>query len=105
MAMTGNPFWDDWYFHIPNYLAAVVIYTLIGRFLLSFFLPPGSLNYIYRFFRLLTDWAVATARFITPGYVLGLFLPLIAAFWLFVIRHAYFVVLYQAGLAPSTGLQ
>jgi len=99
--MTGNPFWDYWYFHVPNYLAAVVIYTLLGRFLLSFFLPPDSPNYIYRFFRRITDWAIVAARIITPAYVVGLFLPLIAAFWLFVIRHAYFIALYRAGLVPS----
>jgi hypothetical protein len=101
--MTGNPFWDFWYFHIPNYLAAVVTYTLVGRFVLSLFLPPESPNYIWRFFRLISDWAVGGARAITPGYVLPLFLPLIAAFWLFVLRHAYFLLLANAGLAPAVG--
>jgi YggT family protein len=101
--MTGNPFWDFWYFHIPNYLAAVVTYTLVGRFALSLFLPPDSANYIWRFFRLISDWAVGGARAITPGYVLPLFLPLIAAFWLFVLRHAYFLLLANAGLAPTVG--
>lgn len=103
--MDENPFWSYWYFHIPNYLAAVVIYTLLGRFLLSFFLPPDSPNYVFRFFRLITDWAIAVARFMTPAYVEGLFLPLVAAFWLFVIRHAYFVAVYHAGLAQSATAQ
>lgn len=101
--MTGNPFWDFWYFHIPNYLAAVVTYTLLGRFLLSLFLAPDSPNYIWRFFRLISDWAVAGARVVTPGYLQPIVLPLVAAFWLFVLRHAYFVLLANAGMAPAVG--
>ena len=54
--------------------------------------------------RFVTDWAVAAARFITPQYVLPVFLPLIGAFWLFVLRHVYFVILSNAGAAPSLGL-
>jgi YggT family protein len=99
--MTGNPFWSFWYFHIPNYLAAAVMYTLLGRFLLSLFLPPDSPNYIFRFFRRLTDWAVAATRAVTPGYIHALFLPLVAAFWLFVLRHGYFVVLARSGLTAG----
>jgi YggT family protein len=98
--MTGNPFWDFWYFHIPNYAAAVVTYTLVGRVILSLFIPPDSQNYIWRFFRLISDWAVAGTGFITPKYVVPLVLPLVAAFWLFVLRHAYYLVLAGSGLAP-----
>ncbi len=101
--MTGNPFWDFWYFHIANYIAAVVTYTLIGRFLLSLFLPPDSANHVWRFFRVISDWAVASARIITPRYVLPFLLPVVAAFWLFVLRHAYFLLLARAGLAPTVG--
>jgi YggT family protein len=101
--MIGSAFWTYWYFHVPNYLLAVVTYTLLGRFALSFFLPPDSPNYVWRFFRLITDWAVGAARFITPAYVIGLFLPLIAAFWLFVLRHVYYGLLASQGLAPTLG--
>lgn len=101
--MSGNPFWDYWYFHVPNYLAAVVSYTLVGRFALSLILPADSPNYIWRFFRLISDWAVAAVRVVTPAYVLPLFLPLFAAFWLFVLRHVYFIALANAGLAPTLG--
>jgi YggT family protein len=80
------------------------MYTLIGRFFLTFIFPPDASNYIWRGFRFVTDWAVAATGFITPRYVLPLFLPLIGAFWLFVLRHVYFVILTDAGAAPTLGL-
>jgi hypothetical protein len=99
--MAGNPFWTYWYFHIPNYLAAVVMYTLLGRFLLSFVYPPDASNYIWRFFRRITDWAVAIFGFISPRYIHPLLLPLTAAFWVFILRHAYFVLLLWMGSTPG----
>jgi hypothetical protein len=102
--MADHPFWAFWYFHIPNYVAALVMYTLIGRFFLTFVYPPDASNYIWRGFRFVTDWAVAATGFLTPRYVLPLFLPLIGAFWLFVLRHIYFVILTDVGAAPTLGL-
>lgn len=92
-----------WYFHIPNYLAAVVMYTLIGRFLLAFVFAPDAANYIWRGFRYITDWAVAAFAFVTPRYIHPLCVPLIGAFWIFVLRHAYFVILAKAGLVAGMG--
>ena len=99
--MAGNPFWSFWYFHIPNYLLAVVMYTLIGRFVLAFVFAPDSPNYIWRGFRRITDWAVAAFGFVTPRYVRALFLPLIGAFWLFILRHALFVAMARASLVAG----
>jgi YggT family protein len=103
--MLGGPFWDYWYFHVPNYAAAVLTYTLLGRFLFSLFLPPNSTNYIFRFFCLLTDWSLALCRYITPRLLQGLALPLVAAFWFFVLRHAYFLLLRSYDLVPKLGVQ
>jgi YggT family protein len=103
--MANHPFWVYWYFHIPNYLAALVMYTLIGRFFLTFLFSADAPNYIWRGFRFITDWAVAAVRFLTPQYVMPLFLPLIGAFWLFLLRHIYYVILANAGAAPTAGLQ
>ena len=99
--MLGGPFWEYWYFHIPNYVAAVLTYTLIGRFLFSLFLPPDSPNYIYKFFRLLTDWSLRLVGYVTPFFFHGLFLPLVAAFWFFFVRHAYFLLLRLFDLVPK----
>lgn len=99
--MLGGPFWQYWYFHLPNYAAAVLTYTLIGRFLFSLFLPPDSPNYIFRFFRQLTDWSLAAGGFVTPRFLHGLMLPLVVAFWFFFLRHAYFLLLRAYDLLPG----
>ena len=45
-----NPLIQYWYFHIPNLVLAAVMYTLLGRLILSFFVPPDWKNYIWRAF-------------------------------------------------------
>jgi hypothetical protein len=90
------PFW------IVNYGLAVVLWSCLGRFLLSFFVPslqPG--NYIWRAFRALTEWAVIATQAITPAFIAPIWLPPIAAFWLFHLRVVLFVLMAQAGLTPS----
>lgn len=99
--MLDNPFWQHWYFHLPNYILAVLLYTLLGRFLLSFILPPDSSNYIWRFFRRLTDPVLAATGFITPRFIAPLLLPLVGAFWLGVLRVALLFAALASGLGPQ----
>jgi YggT family protein len=75
-----------WAVAVVNYLLAAVGYTLLGRLLLSFFVPPDWDNYIWRFFRLITDPALALTRRITPAFVPDPMLPLVAFFWTMVAR-------------------
>jgi YggT family protein len=89
-----------WYFHLPNYAFAVLFWTLIGRAMFSLFLPADSPNYIYRWFRRLTDWLMAPVAFITHSIVPGGLLPLVAAFWVAMARLAFFMLLYAGGLTP-----
>ena len=96
----GDVWWSYWYFHIPNYAVAILIYTMFGRFLLSFILQPDSKNYIFRWFVRLTDWIVRPVGFITPRAMPRILLPPIAAFWLIVLRLAFFVVMFDHGLTP-----
>ncbi len=92
--------WGYWYFNLPNYALSLVFYALFGRFLLSFFLPPDSRNYIYRSFIWLTDWIVRPVAFVTPSAIPGVFLPPVAAFWIVVLRVAFFMLLYYLDLTP-----
>jgi len=46
---TTFPILTYWYFHLPNFVLAALMYTLLGRALLSLFLDPDSSNYIWRF--------------------------------------------------------
>jgi hypothetical protein len=93
-----------WYFHLPNYLLAVLGYTLLARFALGFFVAPDWNNYIWRFFRRLTDPCLVAAAYITPRQIPGIVLPVIAAFWTFLIRYLWFFILWRAGLTPDLGL-
>ena len=98
--MFDSPFWTYWYFHLPNYLVAALIYTLLGRFLMGLFAPADWDNYIWRFFVRVSDPVLRVFRPITPGFVPTLLLPLVAVFWLYVARLAYWMVLFQFALHP-----
>ena len=100
--MTGQPdiWWSYWYLHLPNYFLSLVFYCLFGRFLLEFFLPPDSRNYIYRSFRWLTDWIYRPVAYLTPSDIPAFLLAPVAAFWVAALRVLLFMVLYQLGLTP-----
>ncbi len=92
---------DHLAFWIPMYVLALTAWACIGRFLMHVFVPEDSANYIWRGFRLLTDWAVWCARRMIPSYVGPRFLPLVAACWLFGIRLVAGVLAIGAGMAPT----
>lgn len=107
---------DYWYFHLPNYVLAALIWTLVGRFLLGLFVPPDWDNYIWRFFRAVTDPVLRLTRAITPSFMVEAFLPLVAVFWLVLARILlqaavfpearafYLLVLHLMGLIPASWL-
>lgn len=99
--MTDAGFWDLWYFHIPNYLFAALMYSMLGRLLLSFFFPPESRNYIFRAFVRLTDPVLAVVRPITPQAVPFLLVLVFATLWLFVLRFALRAILLGTLASPS----
>ncbi|WP_144299371.1 YggT family protein [Elioraea rosea] len=88
------PFW------VVTYGLAVLAWTSAGRFLLQVMVAPDSRNYIWRGFRFLTDWWLAAIRFVTPLYVLPFYLPLVAAFWAFLLRYIATLAMFAMGLAP-----
>jgi hypothetical protein len=88
------PFW------LVTYTLALTAWASLGRFLMQGFVPPDSGNYIWRGFRLLTDWAVWCARRMVPSYVAVPFLPLVAACWLFALRLVIGLLMLSAGLGP-----
>lgn len=91
------PFW------LVTYALAVAGWTCLGRFLMQWVVPPDSPNPIWRVFRWLTNWAVGAARLLVPRYVAPPVLPLVAAFWLFVLRIGFGVAMLVAGWAPRLG--
>ncbi|HEX7052912.1 MAG TPA: hypothetical protein VF211_03135 [Burkholderiales bacterium] len=95
-----NLWWSYLYFHLPNYALAALFWTLVGRFFLGLFLAADSPNYIYRWFRRLTNWIMRPVGVITHSMIPRLLLPLVAAFWVALARVAFFMAIYAAGLAP-----
>ncbi|WP_181706988.1 YggT family protein [Chthonobacter rhizosphaerae] len=100
MAET-NPFWDHWYFHVPNYVLALAMYLMMGRLLLTPFVPPGSGNYIWRSFVRLTDPVLRVVAMVTPAAAPAVALLVFGFLWIFLARIALYVGLAAAGLAPS----
>ena len=99
-----NLWWSYLYFQLPNYAFAVLFWTLIGRTLFAIFLPADSPNYIYRWFRRLTDWLIGPVGYITHSMIPRGLLALVAAFWVAMARIAFFMALHAAGLAPRVPL-
>ncbi len=95
-------FWSYWYFHIPNFVLAAIMYTLIGRLVLGFFVPENWDNYIWRFFRLVTDPFVKLVRFVTPQVLSHTVVVVFGILWLMAIRLVYLVTLINLGLGPSS---
>lgn len=101
--MQGNPFWDYWYFHLPNYVLALAMYLVMGRLLLSPFVSPGSSNYIWRSFVRLTDPVVRIVGFVTPAQAPLMVTLVFTYLWLFVLRIGLYIGLASAGLTPGLG--
>jgi YggT family protein len=91
---------DYWYYALPNYVLAALMYSLLARFILSLFMAPDSKNYIFRFFVLITDPVVRFVAFVTPRAVSPLLVVLFSAVWLLVVRFIFFIAMANAGLAP-----
>ena len=64
--MSGGSLFSVWYFDLPNFILAALMYTLLGRALLGLIVQPDSSNYIWRFFCRITDPFVAAVALVTP---------------------------------------
>jgi uncharacterized protein YggT (Ycf19 family) len=89
-----------WLYQIPNLILAALMYTLLGRFLLSLFYAPGTDKVIWRVFVQITDPALSAVRFITPQVVPLHLLVLFAALWTLLMRIGLFMGFAAAGLRP-----
>ena len=96
-----NPLIQYWYFHLPNFVLAAVMYTLLGRLALSFFVAPDWKNYIWRAFVAITDPAVKLTRFVTPQVLPHVVVLIFAVLWLMLLRIALFAVLANLDMLPK----
>jgi hypothetical protein len=84
-----------WYFQVPNFVLAALMYTLLGRALLGLMVQPDSNNYIWRAFCLLTDPVVAAVSFVTPKAAAPVVIWLFGVVWLFWLRVALLIFVIQ----------
>ncbi|MEX0590943.1 MAG: hypothetical protein WD207_07640 [Xanthobacteraceae bacterium] len=101
---SANPLLAYWWFHLPNLALAALMYTALGRFVLTFVFDPESKNYIWRFFVRITDPVVNLVSYVTPRAVPPLVVLLFSVVWLFSARAALLLAVTMAGLAPTTGV-
>ena len=92
-----------WYFHLPNFILAALMYTLIGRAMLGLFLDPDSPNYIWRFFCRITDPFIAVITPLTPKAAAPVIVWLFGVVWLFWLRVGLLYVFLVLGLFPRAG--
>jgi uncharacterized protein YggT (Ycf19 family) len=98
-----NSFWSYLHFHVPNFIMAALMYTLMGRLVLSAFVPENWDNYIMRTFVRLTDPVVNAVRVITPQILTKPAVIVFAILWLLALRFAFVLILFKLGLAPKAG--
>ena len=91
-----------WYFHLPNFVLAALMYTLVGRVLFSLFVDSDSPNYIWRFFCRFTDPVIAAVALVTPRAAPALVLWLFGIVWLFWMRVALLNILLALGAFTRT---
>ena len=78
----GIPLWAS----VIDYLLGVVMWTLIGRFGMSLFLPETSNFFFMRFFVRVTDPLIKAFDPITPEFLVRPLVPLYVAWFFFMTR-------------------
>ena len=71
---------------VIDYVLGVVMWTLIGRTGMSFFLPENSSFFFMRFFVRVTEPLLRAFQPITPGFLVRPLVPLYVAWFFFMIR-------------------
>jgi YggT family protein len=99
-GIMSSPLVTHWYFHLPNFILAALMYTLLGRVLLGLIVDPNSQNYIWRFFCRFTDPVVRAVEVVTPKAAAPVILWLFAFVWLFWIRVVFYALFATLGSAP-----
>lgn len=92
-----------WYFHLPNFILAALMYTMLGRFLLGLMVDADSPNYIWRFFCRFTDPVITVLSTVTPKVTAPALLWLFGFVWLFWLRVVFHYTLLLLNLAPRFG--
>jgi YggT family protein len=102
-VITPTSLFTHWYFHLPNFILAALMYTLLGRALLALIVQPDSSNYIWRFFCRVTDPFVALIAPVTPKAAAPVIVWLFGVVWLFWLRVLLLSLFLAFGAFPRVG--
>ncbi|MGL5447376.1 MAG: YggT family protein [Rhabdaerophilum sp.] len=94
-----------WLYNGPNMLLSILLYTLIGRYLLSLVFRPQSELVIWRVFCQVTDPVLNAVRAVTPKIVPPGLVMIFAVFWLILLRIVWLIVAVMYGFLPQVGAQ
>jgi uncharacterized protein YggT (Ycf19 family) len=94
-----------WLYNGPNMVLSILLYMLIGRYILSLFFRPQSELVIWRAFCQVTDPVLNVVRAVTPLVVPAGLVMVFAVFWLLLLRVAWLVIAAMYGFLPSLGAQ
>lgn len=94
-----------WLYNGPNMLLSILLYTLIGRYLLSLVFRPQSELVIWRVFWQVTDPVLYAVRAITPKIVAPGLVMIFAVFWLILLRIVWLLLAVMYGFLPQVGAQ
>lgn len=101
--MQTTSFWGLWYFNLPNFILAVVMYTMLGRALLGLFIENDSRNYIWRGFCAITDPFLKIFSIVTPKTTAPVVQWLFGFVWLFWLRVLWLLLFIFTGLLKVGG--
>jgi YggT family protein len=99
--VSAGSYLSFWYFNLPNFVLAALMYTLLGRAMLGLFVDADSPNYIWRFFCRITDPVVAAVSVVTPKAVAPVIVWLFGVVWLFWLRVALLYLFLLLGAVPQ----
>jgi hypothetical protein len=92
-----------WYYYLPDYALAVLMYTLLGRVLLGLMVEANSTNYIWRFFCRITEPVVTLVSAVTPKAAAPVVVWLFGVVWLFWLRVAFLYAFLMLTADPRAG--
>lgn len=98
-----NALLTHWYFHLPNFILAAVMYTMLGRAVLGLFVDHNSKNYIWRGFCALTDPFLRVFALATPKAAVPIIQWLFGFVWLFWLRVLMLSLFAASGALSATG--
>ena len=99
----SSTLFTHWYFHLPNFVLAALMYTLLGRAVLGLIVQPDSSNYIWRFFCRITDPFIALVAQVTPKATAPVVVWLFGVVWLFWLRVGLLYLFLLLGAVPRSG--